>query len=224
MGTGRYRCLSRSGSGLRRGRGRSAWLPGGRAGHELCRWRRPGSAARHAGRSVTVARGRVRPFTAHDDPLSLGPARRSQAGIESNDQARRQSPAGCQGRYIPAMGIYPRPCSTSCQSITLPDGYMRLPQPVLDSLIKAVQDPRCRAARGDRPNRLVARYSQVRDRSAAVGQHHRNIDQRPARVMRRAGLPHLPHRTRLNQPVTRPDPPAAATWHASRHPAHQPSP
>lgn len=107
-----------------------------------------------------------------------------QAGIDIDDQAWQHSPTRGRGRQFPSE-LGPR------QPGTLPSERTRLPQPAQHGLIDSVQDPPRRGSRGDRAEqfRLVSQHHQVRDRLATVCQHHRDIDQHPARIMPRTAPP-----------------------------------
>jgi hypothetical protein len=43
---------------------------------------------------------------------------------------------------------------------------------------------------------LVSHHGQIADRLATIGQHHRQIDQHPPRIVPRLTLPQRGHRTR----------------------------
>jgi hypothetical protein len=106
-----------------------------------------------------------------------------QRGVEVDHQARHHR-AGA-----PHRGDRPA-CFAAQQPRPFPGSSARDLQVIEERLVNRVEDPPRRRRRGHRPEqvRLVAEHRQVPDRDTAVGEHHRQISQHPARRMRRATL------------------------------------
>jgi hypothetical protein len=73
----------------------------------------------------------------------------------------------------------------------LPSRRPTFAKPIQRLLVDAVEDPPHGRGRGHRPEQpgLIPQHRQIRDRLPTVGEHHRQIDQHPARVVARTTLP-----------------------------------
>jgi hypothetical protein len=107
-----------------------------------------------------------------------------QGGVHVDHQARNDS-AG-----TPHSGNRP-PCLAAQQPGPFPGRHPCHLHLLQQRLLDRAEDPPGRRGRGHRPEHagLVTQHRQVADRHSAVGKHHRQISQHPARRMRRASLP-----------------------------------